>query len=121
MDAQADLTIRGGYLALRRIGSFFRIAYDPDPSPTDATSIDRSRFDEALTVLHDAGVPLVADRDQAWRDFNGWRVNYDSVLRALERLTMAPASWWERPMHSAWDTDEPDLREHDVSARAVVG
>ena len=108
-DAQADLMIRAGYLALRRIADGFAIAYDPNPLPTDATSIDRARFDEALEVLAGAGVPLVADREGAWRDFNGWRVNYDAVLRALERLTMAPRPWWERPIRSAWATDEPDL------------
>lgn len=110
-DVQADLMIRAGYIALRRIAEYFGIAYDPNPSPTDATSIDRARFDEALSVLETAGVPLVEDRDQAWRDFNGWRVNYDTVLRRLERLTMAPTPWWERPMRSAYVTDEPSLAD----------
>ena len=110
-DVQADLMIRAGYLALRRIGAYFNIAFDPNPSPTDATSIERARFDEALAVLDAAGVPLVADRDQAWRDFNGWRVNYDAVLRGLERMTMAPTPWWERPMQSAYATDEPLVHE----------
>ena len=110
-DARADLMIRAGYLALRRIAAFFTIRYDPDPSPTAPTSIDRARFDEALDVLAEAGVALKPDRDQAWLDFNGWRVNYDTVLRALERLTMAPTPWWERPMRSAWVTDEPAAHE----------
>jgi hypothetical protein len=110
-DARADLMIRAGYLALRRIAAFFTIRYDPDPSPTAPTSIDRARFDEALDVLAEAGVRLKPDRDQAWLDFNGWRVNYDTVLRALERLTMAPTPWWERPMRSAWLTDEPAIHE----------
>ena len=61
-------------------------------------------------------MPLVEDRDQAWRDFNGWRVNYDAVLRGLEKLTMAPTPWWDRPMHSAWETDEPLL---DADAQAA--
>ena len=108
-DVQPDLMIRAGYLALRRIAAYFKIDFDPNPSPTAATSIERARFDQALAVLEMAGVPLVEDRDQAWRDFNGWRVNYDAVLRALERLTMAPTPWWERPMHSAYVTDEPAL------------
>jgi hypothetical protein len=108
-DAQADLMIRAGYIALRRIAALFGIAFDPHPSPNEATSVDRGRFDEALAVLERSGVPLVADRDQAWRDFNGWRVNYDTVLRALERLTMAPTPWWERPIRSAWATDEPEV------------
>jgi hypothetical protein len=107
MDVQADLAIRAGYLALRRITAFFRIPFDPHPSPGDPISIDRGRFERALDVLAEAGVPIVADRDRAWQDFAGWRVNYDSVLRSLERLTMAPTPWWERPMRSAWETDDP--------------
>lgn len=106
-DVRADLMIRAGYLAVRRIADVFRIPYTSDPRPDDATSIDRARFDRALDVLDGAGVPLVADRDQAWRDFNGWRVNYDEAIRGLERLTVAPTPWWDLPMHSAWATDEP--------------
>ena len=59
---------------------------------------------------------MVDDRDQAWRDFNGWRVNYDAPLRGLERLTMAPAPWWDRPMRSAYETDEPIGDEPAVPA-----
>jgi len=39
-------------------------------------------------------IPLKANREQAWRDFAGWRVNYDQVLLALARLTMAPPAPW---------------------------
>jgi hypothetical protein len=109
-DVQADLVIRAGYLALRRIAAHFGVVYEPNPLPTDATSITRAQFDHALDVIAAAGVPLVPDRDQAWRDFNGWRVNYDSALRGLESLTMAPTPWWDRPMQSAWVTDEPAVR-----------
>ncbi len=115
VDVQADLTIRAGYLALRRIAEFFNVRYDLNPRQTDPTSITRERFDEVIAVLESAGVPLKPDRDQAWRDFNGWRVNYDTVLVALARMTMAPPSWWDRPMVSAYATDEPELRDIGVS------
>jgi hypothetical protein len=39
-------------------------------------------------------VPLKADLEQAWRDFAGWRVNYDRVLLSLASLTMAPYAPW---------------------------
>lgn len=110
-DVQADLMIRAGYIALRRIADLFDVVYDPNPSPDDATSIERARFDRAVAVLEAAGVALVEDRDVAWRDFNGWRVNYDAPLRALERITMAPTPWWERAMASAYATDEPLVAE----------
>jgi hypothetical protein len=40
------------------------------------------------------GMPLKVNRDQAWRDFSGWRVNYDSVLVQIARLTDAPYAMW---------------------------
>ncbi len=93
-DPQADLMIRAGYLALRRISDFFDITYDQDPAPDDPISISRAEFDDALEQMAEAGVPLKEDRDQAWRDFAGWRVNYDRVLLALAALTMAPYASW---------------------------
>jgi hypothetical protein len=93
-DTQADLCIRAGYLALRYIASFFRISYNPDPAPTDPISITKKEFDAACDELAEVGVPLKPDREQAWRDFAGWRVNYDTVLLALAELTMAPPAPW---------------------------
>lgn len=93
-DVRADLCIRSGYLALRRIAAFFRIKFNDDPSPDDPISITRAEFDEACARLEGNGVPLKTDRDRAWRDYAGWRVNYDAVLLALAALTMAPYSPW---------------------------
>ena len=61
---------------------------------TDPISIDRTEFDAAYDRLAAAGLPLKPDRDQCWRDFAGWRVNYDTVLLDLARLTMAPYAPW---------------------------
>lgn len=93
-DTQADMCIRAGFLALRHIASFFKIPYNPDPAPTDPISISREEFDAVCEQLASRGVPLKPDRDQCWRDFAGWRVNYDTVLIALARLTMAPEAPW---------------------------
>ena len=93
-DAQADLAIRAGYLALRYIAAFFRIPFTPYPAPTDPISVTREEFDQAYADLASAGVPLKPDKDKAWRDFVGWRVNYDTVLLALARLTLAPSAPW---------------------------
>jgi len=93
-DPQADLCIRAGFIALRRIADYFRIAYNQSPQPGDPISISREEFDLACEQLAAANVPLKADRDQAWRDFAGWRVNYDTVLLALAAITMAPYAPW---------------------------
>jgi hypothetical protein len=93
-DPEANLCVRAGYGCLRHIADYFGIEYDPDPSPDDPISITRGEFDEAWERLADMGVPLKKDRDQAWRDFAGWRVNYDVPLLELAELTMAPYAPW---------------------------
>lgn len=93
-DPQAELCVRAGFLALRSIGDFYRLKYDPNPAPHDPISISRDEFDAAYDRLQDYGVPLKPDRDQCWRDFAGWRVNYDAVLLQMAALTMAPYAPW---------------------------
>ncbi|MDA2979096.1 MAG: hypothetical protein O3B42_04960 [Actinomycetota bacterium] len=90
----ANLTIRAGFVSLRRIADTFKIRYDPDPLPTDPISIQRSEFDTALDALEAVGVDIVHDRDQAWRDFAGWRVNYDTVLLELAQVLRVPYAAW---------------------------
>lgn len=91
---QAQLMLRAGYLALRRISDYFSIDYDHNPAPDDFISVSRQEFDDTYDQLAQAGLPVNPDRDQAWRDFRGWRVNYDRVLLALAALTMAPYAQW---------------------------
>lgn len=95
ISASAQLSIRAGFLALRRIADYFDIPYPPDPHfPQNPISVTRAEFDAALERLSQNDVPLKPDRDKAWIDFAGWRVNYDFVLLALCSLTMAPPSPW---------------------------
>jgi hypothetical protein len=92
---RVNLCIRAGFIALRRIADFFEVEYNKNATfPADPISISRVEFDEAYNTLAGAGVPVKADRDQAWQDFAGWRVNYDRVLLALCRMTMAPYAMW---------------------------
>jgi hypothetical protein len=97
----AELCIRSGYLALRRIGDYFVMPYDPDPGPDTPVSVTREEFDEACRRLAEAGATLRADRDQAWRDFTGWRVTYEEPLLRFASLCMAPPAPWssDRPIH----------------------
>jgi len=100
----AELCIRSGYLALRHIGDFYGIGYDADPQRGDAISITREEWEQARRVLGEAGVPLRADVEEAWLDFCGWRVNYDTVLLTMAGLVMAP--------YAPWISDRGSTRRH---------
>src|SRR6202011_2560982 len=105
-DPDAQLMIRAGTLALRRIANLYRVAFDPDPRPDDPVTISRRDFDDACRAMAEAGVPLKPDRDAAWRAYAGWRVNYDTVLLNLARLTEAPPA--------PWVSDRSPLQDHQV-------
>jgi hypothetical protein len=93
-DARGPVMMRSGFFCLRRIADFFNISYDPNPAADAPISVSRREFDLLCVELEAVGVPLKSDRDQAWRDFAGWRVNYDSVLIGLCSLVMAPPAHW---------------------------
>ena len=86
--------MRAGFFALRAVAEYFGIPYDPDPLPADPISITRDEFVEACDQLVAAGIPVRADRDAAWLDFTGWRVNYDVPLLGLAGFVMAPYAPW---------------------------
>lgn len=92
--AQAALCLRAGFLSLRRISDYFMIAHNDDPKPTDPISISRREFDLMYIELEAAGLPLKADREKAWADFCGWRVNYDTTLIRLATVVVAPPAHW---------------------------
>lgn len=94
-EVSAALSIRAGFLALRRIANYFDIPNPQNPHyPQNPICIEKTEFDSVLEQLAAAGLPLKADREQAWRDFAGWRVNYDRALILLCGLVMAPQAPW---------------------------
>ncbi|HEX2995145.1 MAG TPA: hypothetical protein VHP14_09975 [Anaerolineales bacterium] len=97
-EVSAALCIRAGFLSLRRIAGYFDIPSPTDPHyPATPICIERREFDEVLDRLTAAGLPVKTDREKAWQDFAGWRVNYDRVLILLCGLVMAP--------HAPWSSD----------------
>jgi hypothetical protein len=91
---KAALCLRSGYLSLRRVAVLFGLPINEDPLSTDPISVTREEFDVVLAELSEAGVPVKPDRDQAWRDFAGWRVNYDEALVLISKMIVAPPGVW---------------------------
>ena len=94
-DPQAGFCVRGGVFALRAVADVLRppVRRGSRARPIPI-SISEDEFLEACDRLVEAAIPVRADREQAWRDFNGWRVNYDQVLIGLAGFVMAPYAPW---------------------------
>jgi len=94
-EPSAALCIRSGFLALRGIANYFDMPNPQDPHyPDTPICVTQEEFDMVLSQLEAAGVPLKEDRELAWLDFAGWRVNYDKSLILLCGLVMAPRAIW---------------------------
>ena len=94
-EASAALCMRAGFLCFRRVANYFDIPNPQDPHyPNDPISVTREEFESVLNQLAGAGVPVKSDRDKAWQDFAGWRVNYDRSLLVLCATVMAPRVPW---------------------------
>jgi hypothetical protein len=96
-DPQVETCIRAGYLALTAIADFFALRRPLDPQQGDPISIPRHEFDAVYDRLRAAGIAVKRDRDQAWRDFAGWRVNYDAALLGVARIVVVPPTPWIQP------------------------
>jgi hypothetical protein len=107
--ASAALTIRAGFISLRRIAEANGVPFDADPAPSDPITIQRSEFDTVVDRLEGAGVPVVSDRDLAWVAFAGWRVNYDSALLGLAQMLRVP--------YAPWTSDRYPIASHRKGER----
>jgi hypothetical protein len=103
-----NVAVRSGVITLQGLATFLGFAFDPDPRPDDPISVTRAQFDAACDYLAAAGVPIRPDRDEAWRGFSGWRVNYDAIIEAAARVLDAPPNPWDTVIGSSppWNPAE---------------
>ena len=94
----AGMCVRAGWLTLRRLADYFRIDYPAVVDRSMPISITREEFNTVLERLELSGVPLVSDRDAAWHDFVGWRVNYDAIIEACYGLFVCPRTDWSQAL-----------------------
>jgi hypothetical protein len=91
---QARLCLSMGTNCLRSIAGALQIPFDPDPIPTSGIRLTREEFADGFTRLEEINFPMERDLEDSWRHFQGWRVNYESIVDTLTRLVMPPPAPW---------------------------
>ena len=91
---QARLCLRMGFSCLRYIADLLQIEYDPDPLPDDSIEMEFEEFAAGVERLQRIDFPMEKTPEEAWPDFRGWRVNYESLAYALADLVVAPPGPW---------------------------
>jgi hypothetical protein len=80
-----------------------RIPYETDPLPTSAIRLSRAEFEDGFRRLEEVHFPMERELDESWRNFQGWRINYEPIVDALTRLIASPPA--------PWFVDRPELGE----------
>ena len=92
--SNARLCLRMGFTCLDRIGSMLGWRLDPDPLPEAPIALTFGEFEVAVKMLEEIGFPIERSAEEAWPDFHGWRVNYETVAyRLADKLVVPPAPW----------------------------
>ena len=103
---QARLCLSMGTNCLRSMAGALKIPYNTDPIPTAGTRLTREEFTDGFARLQEVNFPLERDLEDSWRHFQGWRVNYESIVDVLTKLVMPPPAPWflARPGlgHAEW-------------------
>jgi hypothetical protein len=92
--SEARLCLRMGFTLLQRIAVTLGWSVDPDPSPAGPIQLTYEEFASAVEMLERVGFRTERTSEEAWPDFRGWRVNYESIAYRLgDRLTAPPTPW----------------------------
>jgi hypothetical protein len=105
--------LRTGFLGLRVLAGVYRVELPTDPRPDASLALTYEEFSDGLDRLQAVGFPIERSREEAWRHFRGWRVNYEAAAYLLaDRLGAVPAPWsGERPsLHLRGDQPMVPLR-----------
>ena len=106
--SQARLCLRMGFTLLNRIATTIGWEVDPDPNPDGPIDLTFAEFERAVAMLVGVGFATERSAEDAWADFRGWRVNYESVAyRLADRLTVPPAPWSGQRHHMRSGAVEP--------------
>jgi len=80
----------------------------PDEAdPNDGITLTYEEFVEAIDRLASVDFPLERSNEEAWRDFVGWRVNYEAAAYAIARAVDAPPALWSGPRRHPIPTIPP--------------
>jgi hypothetical protein len=93
----ARLCLRGGFTCLTAIARARGFDVPEEADPNDGISLTYEEFADAIGRLTDVDFPLERTTEEAWLDFMGWRVNYESAAYAVARAVDAPPALWSGP------------------------
>ncbi len=91
---QARLCLSMGIRCMRSMAGALGIPFDADPLPLGEIRLTKAEFEDGYRRLKEVNFPMERDVDESWRNFQGWRINYEPIVDALTKLIVPPPAPW---------------------------
>ena len=90
----ARLFLRSGFTCLTRVARAMGMAVAEEANPDGGITLTYEEFLDGIARMHEVGFPTTRDPADAWPDFVGWRVNYESTAYWIAAaIDAVPAPW----------------------------
>ena len=105
---QARLCLRSGFNCLNRIARAMGMDVPLEADPEAGISLTYEEFLKAHARLLEVGFPMTREPADAWPDFVGWRVNYESAAYQIAAAIDAVPALWSGPRRHTSPPIAPD-------------
>jgi hypothetical protein len=93
----ARLCLRSGFGCLSRVARAMNMAVPEEANPDASISLTYEEFLGAIARMREVGFPITRDPADAWPDFVGWRVNYETAAYQIAAAIDAVPALWSGP------------------------
>jgi hypothetical protein len=108
----ARLCLRAGFICFQDIARAMGFDIPADPDPQAGIGISYAEFLEAIERMRFVNFPIEREDalPEAWTDFVGWRVNYESAAFAIAYAIDAVPALWSGPRRDKRHPAIPPIR-----------
>lgn len=92
--SRARLCLRMGFTLFQRVAAMLGWEAEASPDPSAPIELTFEEYSAAVDMVQASGFPLERSAEESWKDFTGWRVNYEAAAyRLADYLSAPPAPW----------------------------
>jgi hypothetical protein len=103
----ARLCLRGGFQCLTRVAKAMGMDVPEEADPNATITLTYEEFTDAVKRMHEVGFKTTRDPADAWPEFVGWRVNYESAAYQIANAIDAVPALWSGPRMFPTDPISP--------------
>lgn len=96
-EVPARLCLRRGFQCFREVALAMGIDVPQEADPDAGIDLSYAEFLDGIAKMRKVDFPIERDPAEAWPDFVGWRVNYESAAYAVAAAVDAVPALWSGP------------------------